>query len=94
MLKSVEIVVRQPAVNGKLDPVVQYLMKDVLLTDLHVSAASRAPTETIQGEYAAIQFVVYGQNQSGQPKAGQVGGWNQVTNQPVTVPTPGLRRIG
>ena len=86
VLKTVQIVVRQPTGTGRSAPVVQYVMKDVLLTDLNVSANSRTPTETFQGEYGAIQFVVYGQNSSGQPKAGPIGGWSQVTNQPVTVP--------
>ncbi len=81
VLKSVEIVVRQPSATGRLDPVVQYVMKDVLLTDLHVSADSRTPTETVQGEYAAIQFVVYGQNPNGQPQ-GRPGRWLESGDKP------------
>ncbi len=87
VLQTVEIVVREPTAKGKLAPVVQYVMKDVLLTDLHVSAESRTPSETVQGEYGAIQFVVYGQNPDGQVKPGPSGGWNQITNKPVLVPT-------
>jgi type VI protein secretion system component Hcp len=87
MLKSVEIIVREPSGTAQSIPVVQYLFKNVAITDLHVGAQSRSPAETVQGEYASIQFVVYEQTASGQTKVGPSGGWNQVTNQPVLVPT-------
>lgn len=68
----------------------QYMLKTVALTDLHVAGESGSPTETIQGVYGAVQFVVYEQNPTGTVKAGPTGGWNQITNQPVT----SLKRIG
>jgi hypothetical protein len=61
-----------------------------VLTDLHVSGESRTPSETIQGLYGSIQFVVYEQSPTGTVKPGPSGGWNQITNSPVT----SLKRIG
>jgi type VI secretion system secreted protein Hcp len=82
VLKTVQIVVREPSGRGTDIPVVQYVLKNVVLTDLHVSAESHSPTETIQGVYGAIQFVVYQQSATGQTKPGPIGGWNQITNRP------------
>ena len=82
VLKTVQIVVREPSGRGTDIPVAQYVLKNVVLTDLHVSAQSQSPTETIQGVYGAIQFVVYQQTATGQTKPGQIGGWNQITNRP------------
>ncbi|HYB31585.1 MAG TPA: type VI secretion system tube protein Hcp [Solirubrobacteraceae bacterium] len=79
-LKSAEIIVREPGHTGMSIPVAQYLMKDVAITDIHVSGGSKTATETIQGEYAAIQFVIYEQNANGTTKVGSTGGWSQVTN--------------
>ena len=62
-----------------------------MLTDLHVSGESRSPTETLQGLYGAIQFVVYEQNPTGTVKAGPTGGWNQITNQPAL---QSLKKLG
>jgi type VI protein secretion system component Hcp len=90
VIKTAEIIVRRPGGNGKDTPVVQYMMKDVVLTDLHVSGELRAPSETIQGLYGAIQFVVYQQSTNGTVTPGQSGGWSQVTNSPVT----SLKKIG
>jgi type VI protein secretion system component Hcp len=84
VIKSAEIIVRRPGPNGKDTPVVQYMLKDVVLTDLHVSGEQRAPSETIQGLYGSIQFVVYTQSQNGTVTPGPSGGWSQVTNSPVT----------
>jgi type VI protein secretion system component Hcp len=84
VIKQAQLVVREPSGKGMDNPVVQYVLKDVVLTDLHVSGQAHAPTETIQGLYGAISFVVYQQSQNGTTKAGPPGGWNQITNQPVT----------
>jgi type VI protein secretion system component Hcp len=90
VIKEAEIIVRKPSAKGKDLPVVQYMLKNVVLTDLHVSGESRAPSETIQGLYGSIQFVVYEQSPTGTVKPGPSGGWNQITNSPVT----SLKRIG
>jgi type VI secretion system secreted protein Hcp len=79
-LKSAEIVVRKAGGNGMAVPLAQYLMTHVAITDIHVSGTGRTPTETIQGEYAQIQFVIYEQMPDGQTKVGSTGGWSQVTN--------------
>jgi type VI secretion system secreted protein Hcp len=84
LLKSAEIIVRKTGANGMAVPYAQYLMKQVAITDIHVSGGSGTPTETIQGEYGAIQFVIYEQNPNGTTKVGSAGGWSQVTNQPVS----------
>jgi type VI protein secretion system component Hcp len=83
VIKQAELVVREPSAKGMEVPVVQYVLKDVAVTDLHVSGQGSAPTETIQGLYAAISFVVYNQSANGTVKPGNPGGWSQVTNQPV-----------
>ena len=83
VIKQAELVVREPSAKGMNNPVVQYMLKDVFLTDIHVAGQAHAPTETIQGVYGAISFVVYQQNNNGTVKAGPPGGWNQITNQPV-----------
>ena len=79
-LKSAEIIVRKTTANGQVIPVAQYLMKLVAITDIHISGTPKATTETIQGEYGAIQFVYYQQQQNGTTKVGSAGGWNRVTN--------------
>ena len=91
-LASVEIIVRKPGANGMEDPIVQYLLKTVALTNIHISGASKNATETIQGEFGAISFVLYGQNSNGTTPVTSTGGWSQVTNQPVNV--PGLGSVG
>jgi type VI protein secretion system component Hcp len=91
-LASVEIIVRKPGAIGMEDPIVQYLLKTVALTNIHISGASKNATETIQGEFGAISFVLYGQNSNGTTPVTSTGGWSQVTNQPVTV--PGLGSVG
>ena len=91
-LAQVEIVIRKPGANGMEDPVVQYLLKTVFLTNIHVSGESRNATETIQGVFGAIQFVLYGQTGSGAPTVSSAGGWSQITNTPVTVPGIGTIR--
>lgn len=84
-LKSAEITVRKVPGNGMAVPFAQYLMKQVAITDIHVtSGTSRPATETIQGEYGAIQFVIYQQMPDGTTKVGSAGGWSQVLNQPVS----------
>jgi type VI protein secretion system component Hcp len=83
VIKQAELVVREPSAKGMNNPVVQYVLKDVFLTDIHVAGQAHTPTETIQGVYGSISFVVYQQNNNGTVKAGQPGGWSQVTNQPV-----------
>jgi type VI secretion system secreted protein Hcp len=80
-LASAEIIVRKAGPNGTADPVVQYLMKQVLITDIHISGTAKQTTETIQGEYGAIQFVYYGQSNNGTVQPVSSGGWNRVTNQ-------------
>ena len=90
VIKEAEIIVRKPSAKGKDIPVVQYMLKNVVLTDLHVSGESRSPSETIQGLYGSIEFVVYEQSPTGTVKPGQTGGWNQITNSPVT----SLKRAG
>ena len=91
-LASIEIVVRKPGATGMDVPVVQYLLKTVFLTNIHISGQSRNATETIQGKFGAIQFVLYGQTNSGQSTVSSAGGWSQVTNSPVTVPGIGTIR--
>jgi type VI protein secretion system component Hcp len=90
VIKQAELVVREPSAKGMDTPVVQYLLKNVVLTDLHVAGQAHAPTETIQGLYGSISFVVYQQNANGTVKASPPSGWNQIKNQPVT----SLKRTG
>lgn len=91
-LASVEIVVRKPGANGMEAPVVQYMLKTVFFTDFHVSGDANKATETIQGEFGAIQFVLYGQSNNGTTSVSAAGGWSQVTNSPVTIPGIGTIR--
>ena len=91
-LASIEIVVRKPGAKGTDAPVVQYLLKLVYLTNIHISGESRSPTETITGEFGAIQFILYGQKTNGQSTVLSKGGWNQITNSPNTN-IPGLGTI-
>ena len=42
-LASAEIIVRKAGPNGSADPVVQYLMKQVLITDIHISGTAKRP---------------------------------------------------
>ena len=91
-LASVEIVVRKPGPTGMANPIVQYMLKTVFITNIHWDGASNHATETVQGEFGAIQFVLYGQTKSGQPTPSSQGGWSQVTNQPVTIPGIGTIR--
>lgn len=88
-LASAEIIVRKADANGTAVPVAQYLMKLVAITSIHVSGTSKQTTETIQGEYGAIQFVFYGQKADGTPTPVSSGGWNQVKNTSVPVAGPG-----
>jgi type VI secretion system secreted protein Hcp len=88
-LKSAEIIVRKAGANGKAAPLAQYVMKLVAITDIHVTGGSQTPRETIQGEYGAIQFVIYEQMPNGTTKVGSAGGWSQVTNQPVSTGVTG-----
>ena len=96
-LKSIEIILRKPAPEG-LVPVAEYMLKTVCITSIHISSgASRTPTETIEGEYAAIAFDVYQQKGSGRTAAGPPSGWNQVTNTPVpgvSVTSSSVRALG
>ncbi|MGH2887687.1 MAG: hypothetical protein ACRDPA_34140, partial [Solirubrobacteraceae bacterium] len=46
----------------------------------------------IQGEFGAIQFVLYQQSNSGTTSVSSTGGWSQVTNSPVTIPGLGTIR--
>jgi len=91
-LTSVEIVVRKPGPTGMEAPVVQYVLKTVFITDFHVSGDAGRATETIQGEFGAIQFVLYQQSNDGTTSVGSTGGWSQVTNSPVTIPGLGTIR--
>ena len=91
-LASVEIVVRRPGPTGMANPIVQYVLKTVFITGIHWDGASSHATETVQGEFGAIQFVLYGQTKSGQSTVSSQGGWSQVTNQPVTIPGIGTIR--
>jgi type VI secretion system secreted protein Hcp len=91
-LASVEIVVRKPGPAGMANPIVQYLLKTVFITSIHVDGASGHASETVQGEFASIQFVLYGQTKSGQSTVSSQGGWSQVTNSPVTIPGIGTIR--
>jgi type VI protein secretion system component Hcp len=79
-LKSVDIIVRQPSAHG-LVPVAQYMLTTVFITSIQIASGhSKAPSETIEGEYGAIVFDVYHQSANGEVTAGPTGGWNQVTN--------------
>lgn len=91
-LPSIQIVVRKPGANGRDIPVVQYLLKLVYLTNIHISGESRNATETITGKFGAIQFVLYGQKNNGQPTVSSSGGWSQITNSPETLPGVGTIR--
>jgi type VI protein secretion system component Hcp len=84
-LASAEIIVRKAEANSMAFPVAQYLMKDVLITNVHVSGTAKQTTETIQGEYGAIQFVFYGQMPNGTTQPVSSGGWSQVKNTTVPV---------
>jgi type VI protein secretion system component Hcp len=87
---SAEIIVRKADASGTATPVAQYLMKDVLITSLHVSGTPKQTTETLQGEYGAIQFVFYGQKTDGTTGPVSTGGWNQVKNTSVPTAIAGL----
>ena len=91
-LTSAEIIVRKADAGSLATPVAQYLMKDVVITSLHVSGTAKQTTETVQGEYGAIQFVFYGQTSSGTIKPVSSGGWSQVTN--TETPTIPYDQIG
>jgi type VI secretion system secreted protein Hcp len=91
-LTSVEIIVRRPGSNGMDDPIVQYELKTVFLTNIHISGETRNATETIQGVFGAIAFVLYGENKNGTTSVSSTGGWSQVTNSPVTIPGLGTIR--
>jgi type VI secretion system secreted protein Hcp len=91
-LASVEIVVRKPGPTGMANPIVQYVLKTVFITSIHWDGASSHATETVQGEFASIQFVLYGQTNCGQPTVSSQGGWSQATNQPVLIPGIGTIR--
>ena len=91
-LTSVEIVIRKPGPTGMEAPVVQYVLKTVFITDFHVSGDASRATETIQGEFGAIQFVLYQQSNNGTTSVSSTGGWSQVTNSPVTIPGLGTIR--
>ena len=95
LIETAEIDVRQPF-GVKAFPLAQYVLKDVVITDVHVSGASKAPTETIQGAYGALQFVTYQQSTTGKTTVGSSGGWSQLTNQPLPAgagnPTSAVRR--
>ena len=84
-LASAEIIVRKADASGMADPVAQYVMKDVAISDIHISGTAKQTTETIQGEYGAIQFVFYGQMSNGTTAPVSQGGWNQIQN--TSVPT-------
>jgi type VI protein secretion system component Hcp len=90
-LASAEIIVRKADANSMADPVAQYLMKEVLITNVHVSGTAKQTTETIQGEYGAIQFVFYGQMPNGSTQPVSSGGWSQVknTSEPINSPIGG-----
>ena len=83
-IPSIEIVVRRPGDNGLENPLIQYMLKPVILTNLHISGESRSATETIQAEFGAVQFAVYAQKPNGQSTVTSTGGWNQITNKPDT----------
>jgi type VI protein secretion system component Hcp len=89
-IPSIEIVVRRPGSNGVENPLIQYMLKPVVLTDVHISGESRSATETIQAEFGAIQFVVYGQKPDGQSTVSSTGGWSQLTNKQDQVSVPGF----
>jgi type VI secretion system secreted protein Hcp len=90
---SVEIVVRKPGPNGMANPFVQYVLSTVYITNIHWDGASGHATETVQGVFGAIQFVLYGQSNSGQSTPTSQGGWSQVTNKPLpTIPGIGAIR--
>ena len=91
-LAQVEIVVRKPGPVGMANPLVQYVLKTVFITSIHWDGTSGHATETVQGEFGSIQFVLYGQTKSGQPTPSSQGGWSQVTNQPV-LNVPGVGTI-
>ena len=57
-----------------------------------MSGDANKATETIQGEFGAIQFVLYGQSNNGTTSVSSAGGWSQVTNSPVTIPGIGTVR--
>jgi hypothetical protein len=58
------------------DPLVQYMLHTVLLTNIHISGESRNATETVQGSTSPTS----------------AGGWSQLTNTPVNVPGLGAIR--
>jgi type VI protein secretion system component Hcp len=89
-IPSIEIVVRRPGSNGVENPLIQYMLKPVFLTNVHISGEARSATETIQAEFGAIQFVVYGQKPDGQSTVSSTGGWSQLTNKQDQVNVPGL----
>lgn len=78
-LKTVEIVVREPA-GGRLMPLAQYVLQNVEITAIHISGVQHAARETIDGVYSAIELVTYTSGASGKPKATSPTGWNLVTH--------------
>ncbi len=77
--KQVDIVVSRE-VKGKLEPAAVYRMAPVFLTSIKTASAGGAPTETIDGEFGALQFEVTPQSGNGTTGKPVAGSWNQVTN--------------
>jgi type VI protein secretion system component Hcp len=84
-LPEVQIIIRQPS-GKKAMPEAQYILRQVVFTDIDVSGGRKSATETIQGEYGSIEFATYQTGSDGKTKVGSAGGWNQITNKPVTIP--------
>jgi type VI protein secretion system component Hcp len=94
-LETVEIDVREPTPSQSI-PLAQYVLRNVYITDLHISGATRTPTEIVQGRLGEIQFVIYKQTPTGKTTPVATGGWNQVTNSsaPTGVPVSTTRPSG
>jgi type VI protein secretion system component Hcp len=77
--KQVNILVTRSS-KGKSQTLAEYRLGLVFLTNIKTASAGGVPTETVQGEFGALQFTVTPQQPNGQLGKPVSGGWNQVTN--------------
>jgi type VI protein secretion system component Hcp len=89
--KQVNILVNRPN-KGGTETVAAYRLGLVFLTNIKTHSAGGVPTETIDGEFGALQFSVTPQKPDGQLGSPVTGSWNQVTNKPSTTGVIARRR--
>ena len=82
--KQVNILVSRP-IKGAPQTVAAYRLGLVFLTSIKTTSAGGVPTETIAGDFEALQFSVTPQQPNGQLGKPVTGSWNQVTNKSSTI---------